>query len=151
MSLERALELYIKEHAVKKRDIKETETISLPKHLRLGRMGEDIACEYLVSNDYEIIDRNVRYRWGEIDIIAKDSETCDLVFVEVRTRTIGKIMPPDKTVGPEKLKKLIRSCRTWVENKQYSAFWRIDLLAITVKEDNSYDTEHIKNITEAIL
>lgn len=151
MSLERALERYIKEYAEEKQEIKELENTSLPEHLRLGRMGEDFASEYLINNAYEIIDRNVRYRWGEIDIIAKDSENCDLVFVEVRTRTIGKIMPPDKTVGPKKLKKLIRSCRTWVENKEYSAFWRIDLLAITVKEDNSCDTEHIKNITEAIL
>lgn len=151
MSLERALERYIKEYAEEKQEIKELENTSLPEHLRLGKMGEDLASEYLINNAYEIIDRNVRYRWGEIDIIAKDSENYDLVFVEVRTRTIGKIMPPDKTVGPEKLKKLIRSCRTWVENKEYSAFWRIDLLAITVKEDNSYDTEHIKNITEAIL
>ena len=38
---------------------------------KLGQLGENIACRYLVENNYKIIERNFRQKWGEIDIIAK--------------------------------------------------------------------------------
>ena len=49
-----------------------------------GKLGEDLACEYLVNNKYKVIERNFRRPWGELDIIAKDSRGV-LVFVEVKT------------------------------------------------------------------
>ena len=49
---------------------------------KIGNEGENIACEFLVQNGYEIIARNWRTRTGEIDIIA---QKCDIiVFVEVK-------------------------------------------------------------------
>ena len=56
MSLERALERYIKEYAEEKQEIKELENTSLPEHLRLGKMGEDLASEYLINNALEFFD-----------------------------------------------------------------------------------------------
>jgi putative endonuclease len=47
----------------------------------LGRHGEDLAAEHLRKAGYRILERNVRTRHGEIDIIAEDGEC--LVFVEV--------------------------------------------------------------------
>lgn len=40
----------------------------------LGQYGESKACEYLCSNEYELVARNVRTRYGELDIIAKKRE-----------------------------------------------------------------------------
>ena len=56
-----------------------------------GKLGEDIACEYLVNRGFIIIERNFRKPWGELDIIAKDSKGV-LVFVEVKAirQTHGK-------------------------------------------------------------
>ena len=51
----------------------------------IGFEGENIACNYLESQGYKIIDRNFICNSGEIDIIAKYKE--ELVFVEVKTRT----------------------------------------------------------------
>jgi putative endonuclease len=50
----------------------------------VGRIGEDIACEYLRVNGYKIIKRNYRAAHGEVDIIAQRG--MHLSFVEVKTR-----------------------------------------------------------------
>ena len=52
-----------------------------------GRAGESTAEEYLAVRGYDILEKNYRNRFGEIDIIAKDGET--LVFIEVKTRNTG--------------------------------------------------------------
>ena len=51
----------------------------------LGKIGEDLACAELQRRGYAILDRRYRTRFGEIDIIARDSGT--MVFVEVKART----------------------------------------------------------------
>ena len=50
----------------------------------LGESGEDLACKELGRRGYEILARRYRSRFGEIDIVARSSET--IVFVEVKTR-----------------------------------------------------------------
>lgn len=149
MSLDRAIKRFVEKNVDTYGNSTIPNVTNMPDHLLLGYKGEELAIKYLIKKQYKIIDRNVRYSWGEIDIIAEDDE--ELVFVEVRTRKMGIILPPEKTVGPSKLKKLIRSCRTWTESKDYAGFWRIDLVAITVKEKQDFSIKHIKNITEAIL
>lgn len=44
-----------------------------PDHLKLGQWGEEIACQYLKNKGYNILERNFRKRWGEIDIICRVS------------------------------------------------------------------------------
>ena len=51
---------------------------------RLGALGEQLAAEHLVRRGFEIVERNYRTRWGELDIIAFDGRT--LAFCEVKTR-----------------------------------------------------------------
>ena len=55
----------------------------MTKKSETGKLGEDLACEYLVNNGFTIIERNFRKPWGELDIIAKDPEGT-LVFIEVK-------------------------------------------------------------------
>ncbi|MGA7990896.1 MAG: YraN family protein, partial [Thermoanaerobaculia bacterium] len=52
--------------------------------MQSGREGEDAAALLLEENSLRILDRNVRYRDGEIDIVALDGATT--VFVEVKRR-----------------------------------------------------------------
>jgi putative endonuclease len=50
----------------------------------LGQLGEQLAAEHLLRRGFEIVERNYRTRWGELDIIAFDGRI--LAFCEVKTR-----------------------------------------------------------------
>jgi putative endonuclease len=50
----------------------------------LGQLGEQLAAEHLLRRGFEIVERNYRTRWGELDIVAFDGRT--LAFCEVKTR-----------------------------------------------------------------
>jgi len=56
---------------------------------RIGSFGEDKAIAYLQNSHYQIIQRNFQRKWSEIDIIAKDKKTKELVFIEVKTRKLN--------------------------------------------------------------
>jgi putative endonuclease len=55
-----------------------------PAHLARGRAAEELAVRHLERSGLRVVQRNVRYRLGEIDIVARDGATW--VFVEVRSR-----------------------------------------------------------------
>lgn len=52
-----------------------------------GKIGEDIACVYLIKNGFSIVSRNYRKKWGELDIVAKKSQAFH--FFEVKSVTFG--------------------------------------------------------------
>ncbi|MEK7482020.1 MAG: YraN family protein [Patescibacteria group bacterium] len=109
-----------------------------------GKLGENIACRYLVENKYKIIERNFRKPWGELDIIAKAPDKT-LVFVEVKTmkENFGGLKPEDQ-LTKSKLQKLQRTASLYAGHKPEliddNKGWRIDLIAITIKV-NSQPTE----------
>jgi putative endonuclease len=53
----------------------------------LGRLGEQLAAEHLVRRGFQIVERNYRTRWGELDIVAFDGRT--MAFCEVKTRRLA--------------------------------------------------------------
>ncbi len=55
------------------------------EHLEKGRLGEAFAADYLAGLGWKILERNVSFRGGELDIIAMDGG--ELVVAEVRTRS----------------------------------------------------------------
>jgi putative endonuclease len=71
-----------------------------------GRAGEEAAAQYLAGLGFRIIARNVRFRAGEIDLVADDAGT--LVFVEVKTRTGPGFGTPAEAVTPQKQARLVR-------------------------------------------
>lgn len=115
--------------------------------LTLGKLGEDLACEYLVKKDYKIIERNFRRPWGELDIIAKAPDKT-LVFIEVKTvygynnddEYDNDIIRPEDQLTRAKLKKLQRTASLYAGH--YSKLvkdnkgWRIDLIALTINGEN---------------
>lgn len=73
---------------------------------QVGREGEQAAAAYLESLGYRILARNVRYRAGEIDLVA--TENGFLVFVEVKTRRGSRFGSPAEAVTAEKQRRLVR-------------------------------------------
>ncbi len=81
--------------------------------LALGRRGEDLAHRYLRRAGYTIVARNYRLAAGdaEADLIAREGP--DLVIVEVKTRQSGEYGPPERAIGPEKQRHLVRVAREY--------------------------------------
>jgi putative endonuclease len=95
----------------------------------LGKEGETIAIEYLVSHGYKIFGRNFRSQQGEIDIIAKDGDF--LVFVEVKIYSIGSFGTPLGAVRRSKKESMIHAARTYLlKNNIKDTNCRFDVLAI---------------------
>ncbi len=116
----------------------------------LGQFGENLACEYLVKKGYKIIDRNVRQKWGELDIIAKSTDKT-LVFVEVKTmREISGGLSPENQITKSKLKKTQRATMLYAghypELIDNNKGWRIDLVAILIKTEGP-SVRHYENIS----
>jgi putative endonuclease len=65
---------------------------------RLGAKGERLAAQYLEARGCEVIARNFRTRFGELDLVARDERF--LVFCEVKTRIVRAIGGPPGMPGP---------------------------------------------------
>ena len=103
--------------------------------LRTGRIGEDLACERLERAGLEILARNCRTRFGEIDAIALDGHT--LVFVEVKTTRAGATRGPEcpaHAVGRRKQIQVRRLARAWLAENlppPYESI-RFDVVGVTL-------------------
>lgn len=78
----------------------------------IGKIGEKVAANFLIRKGYEILETNYQnnsgYRLGEIDIIARDKKTEEIIFVEVKTRDYQKYINtlPEENITRSKLRKL---------------------------------------------
>jgi putative endonuclease len=80
----------------------------------LGDLGENEAVGHLERLGHEILDRNFRTRYGELDVVSA-TRAC-LVFCEVKTRTAGGSAGPLtalEAVGPAKRRRLRLMAREW--------------------------------------
>lgn len=78
----------------------------------LGKTGENLAINFLKSNDYAVIDKNFRSKFGEIDIIARKKNI--LTFIEVKTKTSLQQGAPYEAVNYWKLKHLKRAINYYI-------------------------------------
>ncbi len=105
------------------------EDLRTQQKVKSGRLGEDAACALLTENSLLILARNVRYRDGEIDVVALDGAT--LVFVEVKWRRNDARGAPAEAVTAQKRERVIRAARRWLaENRGRAAAVRFDVVAI---------------------
>ena len=112
---------------------------------RLGRWGEDLAAKYLAARGYEIVDRNVRTPYGEIDIVARmDSR---MSFVEVKARRTKRFGPPEVAVNPRKLRHMISSAESYAQENDLEN-WQIDVIAIEGQGADHHLT-HFENVGPA--
>ena len=80
----------------------------------LGAQGEEEAVQHLERLGHEVLDRNFRTRYGELDVVSV-TRSC-LVFCEVKTRTVGGRKGPStavEAVGPSKRRRLRLMAREW--------------------------------------
>ena len=115
----------------------------------IGFLAEGLAAKSLESRGYTILDHNYRKPWGEIDIIAEKQEI--LIFVEVKANSTHREgFAPEIRAGNEKLRKVLRTAKTYMMDKRYSADqpWQIDIISVTFnKSTRTAQIKHFKNVT----
>ncbi|WP_281636881.1 YraN family protein [Flavobacterium marginilacus] len=109
-------------------------------HNELGKLGEDLAVDYLRKNGYAILDTNWTFQKAEIDIIARIENT--LAIVEVKTRSSIDFGLPQDFVKPKKIQLLVKAVDSYVNQKNLDIDVRFDIIAIH-KEGKSFAIEHL--------
>ncbi len=118
---------------------------------RIGSWGENVAAVFLEQRGYHVMERNVRTRQGEIDLVARQ-EPGGLVFVEVKTRTNDNFGLPEEAVDERKLEHIFRTAEAYLQAHPdlEQLEWRIDVIAIQGRPGEKVEDvhiEHFKNIT----
>lgn len=104
----------------------------MARHNETGKLGEQLAKDWLITNEYEIIECNWRYGKWEIDIIAKKNER--LHFIEVKTRRSCSFGHPEDLVDKHKLRYFISAGTAYIRRKKGFRWIRFDILAISINQ-----------------
>lgn len=99
-------------------------------HLVAGENAEQAACDFLLSKQFKLIERNVRYPFGEIDLLMQDGK--ELVFVEVRFRRSQSFGGGIESVTVSKRKKMANAAQAWLSGNKHwaNAACRFDVIAV---------------------
>jgi putative endonuclease len=103
----------------------------------IGRMGEDVACQFLVKKGYKVLVRNYRQKCGEIDIIAERNGVVRFVEVKSVSRdTLPDVLKEENEYRPEemvhaaKLKKIARTAEVYMLSKKDDREYQIDVIGV---------------------
>lgn len=95
----------------------------------LGTAGEQLAARFLQKQGMKILERNVRTRLGEIDLVCRDGDT--IVFVEVKTRSSNRYGSGSEAVGIRKQNRLVRLAQAYLGSRQLeSTAVRFDVVSV---------------------
>ena len=120
------------------------------KH-EFGMQGEDIACKFIESHGGRIIERNFRFKGGEIDVIYKDGDY--IVFGEIKYRSSSTFGMAEEAVGYRKQRTISRGCDFYLVKNQLDEFTkvRVDVIALNIDEgQNTVKVHYVKNAFDYI-
>jgi len=113
----------------------------------IGALGEALAVDHLSALGLQVLERNWRCRYGELDIIAADAMTCTAVFVEVKTRTSDQFGGVEQAVTPDKVRRLRRLAGLWLAGQD--AGWaavRIDVIGVRIGRQRRAEITHVRGV-----
>lgn len=114
----------------------------MAQHNELGKKGEQLAVDFLLENNYEVLERNYRFEKAEVDIIAQKGDI--LAIVEVKTRSTVDFGNPQDFVKPKQIKNLVKAVDAYVTENDLDLEVRFDIIAL-VKEGKGFQIEHLEN------
>ena len=112
----------------------------MAEHNELGKLGEELAAEYLQKNGYAILETNWVFQKAEIDILAQRNNT--LAVVEVKTRSSIEFGLPQDFVKPKKIQLLVKAVNAYVTENDLDLDVRFDIIAIS-KKGQEFVIEHL--------
>jgi putative endonuclease len=111
---------------------------------KIGRWGESAAAEYLQKRGYQILEKNARTPYGEIDLVASlDGVT---VMVEVKARTTRSFGLPEQAVTARKLAHMLAAAEHYAAEHALDS-WQLDVLAVEGIPGIEPRIEHFENVS----
>ena len=112
---------------------------------KLGKEGERLASDYLQKNKFLILNQNWRSgKYGEIDIIANDKNTSELVFIEVKSRSTST-NDAKELVTKNKQRQLYKLAKSYLYlHSKANCSCRFDVIAVKISKEGN-KLEHIRN------
>lgn len=116
-----------------------------PSTISRGQAAEAAACRYLEQQGLQCIDRNVRCRFGEIDLVMRTADL--LVFVEVRYRRAANPVNAAESIDARKQRKLAMTASWYLARvPQLQDFGvRFDVVAIDGRRPGQSALQWIKD------
>lgn len=112
----------------------------MAEHNELGKLGEELAVDYLQKEGYEILETNWVFQKAEIDIIAKKGEI--IAVIEVKTRSSIEFGLPQDFVKPKKIQLLVKAINEYIISNNLDSDVRFDIISI-YKEEKNFKIEHL--------
>jgi len=129
---------------------------NLPTPLNLGQWAEQQALKILQAQGFQLVAANYHCRYGEIDLIVQHAQ--ELVFVEVKARSVTQYAHSFESISLSKQRKIMKSALCFLEaHPEFQNFYsRFDVVcfdflqqfAKTIQQDFSkftYDQQWIEN------
>ncbi len=111
-----------------------------------GRDGEALAWEHLRRAGYRLVARNLRTRFGEIDLVVEQGDT--LVFVEVRSRAGTRFGTPLDSIDRRKRQQVARLAADFLSRRRLDdRRARFDVVAVEW-QDGAPKIDHVENAFE---
>ncbi len=114
----------------------------MAQHNELGKIGEQIAVDFLIKKGYTIKERNWHFKKAEIDIIAQLENI--LIAVEVKTRSTDVFGDPQEFIKPKQKNLLITAMNEYVISEDLDVDVRFDVIGI-IKNQKETKIEHLED------
>jgi putative endonuclease len=113
----------------------------------IGALGERLATDHLTGLGLQILARNWRCRYGELDVIVLDPIADTVVFVEVKTRTGDGFGGLAQAVTAQKARRLRRLAAIWLatQDRRWAAV-RIDVIGVRIGRRRSPEITHLQGV-----
>ena len=109
----------------------------------IGSKGEQLAANFLSAKGYRIVQRNYFAFKVEIDLIALDESTNQIVFIEVKTLQNDFFQQPYEEVNLKKQRNIIKAADTYLRRHDIDKEARFDVVSIVLKPDAEPEINHI--------
>ncbi len=101
---------------------------------QIGKTGEELATDFLVGKDFQILHQNYRYGRLEIDLIAQKDNL--IIFVEVKLRKNARYGYPEQAVTATKKRNIQIVASYFLDMMQWKGNIRFDIIAILKHKDS---------------
>jgi putative endonuclease len=120
----------------------------MTREKQIGDRGEEIAREFLERKGLEFIEKNYHAQGGELDIVMKDPQDDEYVFIEVKTRTNEAFGYGEESITQRKFEKILMAIEDFFLKKlslDEPPFFRVDAVIVHLKNGDTF-CEHLEDI-----